>query len=255
MVSDLKGESFKMTDNIYPDEVFEDIGEHAAWVNQVAPIIGVDPVGIAAALAEEFNDGTQANAAWDFLKNNAFDQVTDLLNNSHNSILQNYNYVKGLPSTSTARTNPGFSEKLSNVVLRDVGDGNIKISTAIDLLHSYLDGNSSDPLNLVQYKQDYGKLVGDLISNNNGLQAKFAGLMVKEAQDWFSSKMGTDWDNLSAEQKVGLTTTYYNIGKERIEARWDEAISLDFPGSYDPQPSGDGVESIDNYDLVARILP
>ena len=42
-----------MSDNTYPDVVFEEIGDHADWINQVAPIIGVDPLGIAAVLTEE----------------------------------------------------------------------------------------------------------------------------------------------------------------------------------------------------------
>ncbi len=37
----------------YTEEVFDAVGDNAEWINYVAPIIGVDPVNIAAALAEE----------------------------------------------------------------------------------------------------------------------------------------------------------------------------------------------------------
>ncbi len=35
----------------YSEETFDTVGDNAGWINNVAPIIGVDPVGVAAALA------------------------------------------------------------------------------------------------------------------------------------------------------------------------------------------------------------
>ncbi len=43
----------------YTEEVFDAVGDNAEWINYVAPIIGVNPVAVAAALAEEIYDLSQ----------------------------------------------------------------------------------------------------------------------------------------------------------------------------------------------------
>ena len=147
-----------MTQTVYSDSVLKIIENNAAGINEVATILGLDAVSIGAAIAEEVNDA-HSTPIWSLFKNDLLDFLTKS-KATHESILKNYNTIKSLPSDSPIVTKPGGGDKWDHPVLRDVGLGNIKISTAIDLLRAYDNPSRvSDPLSLTQYRNDYGLFV------------------------------------------------------------------------------------------------
>lgn len=221
----------------------------ASWVNKSSKLISISNVAIAAAMAEEYNDNYQDIRIYNYVKNDLFDSYTKSLD--HFSIYNNYEYLKKIDRNSESLLMPSLFDKINNVVLRDVGPANIKVKTAIDLVIKY-DTDFGLELNTRRYLKDYGALVSDLISDVNGLQAKITGLMLLEASNWYASTLPT-WSSMTDQQRAGLLTTYFNIGKERIEARWAEATK-DGLLPYNPQPSSDGLETIENYEAIRRAL-
>ena len=79
---------------------------------------------------------------------------------------------------------PSDWNKLNNVTLNDIGMGNIKVSTAIDLLNNYAAAHpNSDPLKLKYLQKDYAKLVDRLIDPADNASVIFAGLMIQEGSN------------------------------------------------------------------------
>lgn len=128
--------------------------------------------------------------------------------------------------------------KWENVVLNDVGPGNIKIHTAIKLLNDYIkSAGESDPLNLKSYTGNYARLVADLSAENNSLSLKFASLMLKEGRDFFQNNTAFAWSTYSQDTKDAILITYYNNGRAKTFEKVEALLSKGFP-EYFPGPGG-----------------
>ncbi|WP_309293198.1 putative Ig domain-containing protein [Azonexus sp.] len=134
---------------------------------------------------------------------------------------------------------PNPLDKVANPALIDVGYGNFKISTAIDLVVKHANKAEYSALDLTGYLSNYSQLVADLADPDGELTAKLYGLYMKEeAEAFFISKNAYDgqWESLPQEFRDALLVTFTNIGKEGIDSRWKENTNN---GSlpYEPQPA------------------
>ena len=227
------------------------IWANRAEINDVAAILGVPASGIAASIAEEAQDQFDNGTVKDFL-NWSLDLAT-IGQADHASIAANFTYLQSLPANSPTLISPGKTEKIANIGLRDVGLGNIRVVTALEMLTDY--AMAGDPLDLNKYKTDYGSFVRDLVQNVDGLQAKIAGLYVELGQEFFVAKLGLPaWTLYSDEQQAELLATYYNFGEAQLEATWD-ANTQGGTLPYDPRPStDDGALGATSYTQLTGIL-
>jgi hypothetical protein len=77
------------------------------------------------------------------------------------SLSSNYEALRGLSDAQQLR---GNLDKFANPTLLDVGPGNIKIRTAMDLLNDYFEAHpDNDPLGLAIYRDDPARLTRDLV--------------------------------------------------------------------------------------------
>ena len=135
---------------------------------------------------------------------------------------------------------PSYFDKLGNPALFDVGPGNIKIRTAINMLQNYNQMfPDSDPLDLKHYNQRYDLLVRDLKDPDSDTTVKIAGLVAREGQDFFVNAMTPErWAALSDDQRAAALTKYYAVGKERMQD--DFVRKGGDPNTYTPDFEGDG---------------
>ncbi|MGR9225381.1 beta strand repeat-containing protein [Rhizobium leguminosarum] len=136
-------------------------------------------------------------------------------------IAQNYNALK--------RGAPNLGGKLTNLASIDVGPGNIKIATAIDVLNDYLAAHqaaSDDPLNLKQYDGKYYNLAMDL-EDFVDTHATFAiaGLYIAQADSYFSSKDSAAWSRLTSDEQDAARVTYYKLGPDQLSVNIDIRIA------------------------------
>ena len=220
-------------------------------INAVANVLDVSAIDIAAAISEEVQDQLNNGSVKSFL-NSSLDLAT-LAQASHASIAENYAYLSSLPDTAELLIDPPKTAKLSNIGLRDVGLGNIRVVTAIDMLIEY--NMAGDPLGLNQYKTDYASFVRALVNNVDGLQAKIAGLYVEQGKDFFVGKLGAvAWATYNDEQRAELLATYYNFGEAQLEATWATNTENGII-PYDPRPSdSDGALGPNSYLNLVGIL-
>jgi Ca2+-binding RTX toxin-like protein len=207
--------------------------------------LGVSAVAIAGAIAEENQSIWEGHS----LMPGGFAGVgiNRLLDEhaasyTHQQILNNYNLFYTNPTAANAalRELPGASDKYFNPALIDIGAGNIKLATAIGLLRNYQTSSAgNDQLGLSAYYNNYQSLAEHLATPEG--TAQFAGLMIKEAQAYFIDHLGaTRWDGFGDAKQEGLLITYYNLGKEKIEAN-----RLAAGDSWDPQVGDGGLTHLD----------
>ncbi|GID08166.1 hypothetical protein TMM008_53680 [Pseudomonas sp. 008] len=204
--------------------------------NEISKALGVDDVtaqGMLGAIGEEyeslgFKDVVQAitvsGASHEELKAN------------YESVLADPDLLKEIVGANDVRQGV---IKYFNPVLNDVGPGNIKILTAMKLLGDYMESNpGSDPLGIKNYAQDYGRLVKDLGDEKNTLSLKFAGLMLVEANEFYSVKAASAWAGYDQDTKDAILITYYNNGEEWAVGKAEQFFS-EFPDAqYAPKPGG-----------------
>jgi len=214
---------------------------------QVANELGVNPEVIFGALVEENHDylaGTFRNWLGD-----TWATASPL---SHTQLLMAYKNAK---EQGKLDSHSGLDK--ANVILNDIGPFNIKIGTAITLIQEYAAQSSvgKDPLNLLQYVNDYPKLVQDLM---NGTAApSVAGLMILKADKYFISHVDADyWSGLSMLERDALRVTFYNFGPVTMEKNRLENIKQN-GGDYRPKPglnTGGGENHIFNAQAIGLVL-
>ncbi|MCY1284541.1 RTX calcium-binding nonapeptide repeat (4 copies) [compost metagenome] len=160
---------------------------------------------------------------------------------SHSEILENYRLMQKRPELLTEVVSAGVVRKAAlkwdNPVLNDVGPGNIKVHTAIELLNKYIESHGySDPLKIKGYANDYSKLVRDLSSKDGALSLKFAGLVLKEGSEFFRNKTSLAWSSYDQDAKDAILITYYNNGRSNTAKKIDGFLTV-FP-EYFPGPGG-----------------
>jgi hypothetical protein len=139
-------------------------------------------------------------------------------------------------------------------VLTDLGLGNFKLAHAIDLLRRYNQRfPDSDPLQLKKkYNFNYEALGRDLADwDNLEAPAKFAVLDAADAVAFFERSAPQTWANADKFKKLGLVSTYYNRGRERMVQDAHEDRSL---GGYEPVPSFGGEWSTENGPALSEMI-
>lgn len=227
------------------------IKEQAEKAKAVAAALGAPDVtaqGILGAIGEEF-ESLGVEEVIQKRRVNSF---------SHDEIKANYEKVAADPQILKDVVDANLYSKSiikwDNPALNDVGPGNIKIMTAIELLKKYNENNpGADPLGIKNYNQDYKALVGDLSDKNNVLSLKFAALMLQEAQVFYSTRASSAWSTYDQDTQDAVLITYYNNGREWATERADK-FSVESPGAqYAPKPGG-GVSGGEVYlENVAQI--
>jgi VCBS repeat-containing protein len=151
---------------------------------------------------------------------------------------------------------PSLMDKILHPVYMDLGYGNFKMSTAIRLVQ---ENSGAFGLQLEQYTNDYAKLAADLVDPRSDITAKLYGLMIKEADTWFTAPehnaYGADWATLPQEIKDALYVTYVNLGPAKMQEVFDATTTNGAP--YEPLPAvgtGGGVNHLYNaYDIANAI--
>ncbi|WP_218567817.1 calcium-binding protein [Pseudomonas cavernicola] len=236
----------------FSKETFNYLGSISDKAVAVANALGLRDVtaqGILGAIGEEY----EATGPADELQGD----IISLLD--HVTILENFNEVEANPQILKDVVSASLIGKLvikaQNVVLNDVGPGNIKIHTAIKLLSSYVNDFVGDPLQLKSYASDYGRLVRDLANKNSDVSLKFSGLMLKEGSEFYRDKTALAWSTYGQDTKDAILITYYNNGRANSAEKIDtflEGFPQYFPGS----GGGDsgGLVYLDNVIKIKQIL-
>jgi Ca2+-binding RTX toxin-like protein len=221
------------------------------YILQTAAALGVSAGAIAGGLAEEAHGYFGNQTLNDTLDRIALDEISLAGwpgNSTHEEWLADYDEHKDdldhSPRNGFFGSIQEAVNKVSNPIFVDMGVGNFKIGIAIRLMQEYEQqySLSDDPLGLIEngYHQDYAMLAADLANDRNGIQAKFWGLMIQEAQEWFEDKaqyMRPDyWESLPQEYKDALYITYANFGRDFMQSKFD-ALK---PGEYYEPGQGRG---------------
>jgi hypothetical protein len=224
--------------------------EQRIAIKDTAAALGVSATAIAGAMAEESND------YWLNLINQSKNYFSDIyarvVNFTSDMWLADYAAVHG-----DIGYVPSMAEKFLHPVYMDLGQGNFKMTTAIRLVQE----NASNPnLGLGVYINNYSQLAADLVDPSNGVTAKLYGLMIKEADAWFTSPehnaYGADWATLPQEIKDALYVTYVNLGAAQMQTKFNETT---FNGTYDYEPlpavgTGGGLNHLNNASAIATAI-
>jgi len=186
-------------------------------INHVAGILNVSPGAIAGAIVEELHSRT-SSAVEETIQE--WMDINGMLS-SHAELLEAYNaQMNGDLFTPTGELLHRYAP-----INTDYGPGGIDLFTAINLLKDY---NStygpSDPLKLNHYLNDYNLLARDLVNFQSDATAKFAGLMIKEAEAWYASH-AANWNSLTRAEKDGLIVFYYNVGRDWMNAKYAQKLA------------------------------
>jgi len=214
----------------YTNQAFSYVASRADQIKSVAAALGISEMAIAGAIAEEYDS---------FLKNPnlqlALDAYADIRLSSHSDIVKGFNQTKDIADTNVSKL-----DKLMQPTLIDAGPANIRITTAVRLFEGYSQEylqNGSDPLGLAGYQNDYRQMLKDLINPGSGLTEKMTGLMIQEADRFFSQNADPQyWSNLTQEVRDAINITYFNNGPEAIKKMMNESLAEGKP--YEPKPGG-----------------
>lgn len=153
----------------------------------------------------------------------------------------------------------GESRSKLNPAAIDVGPGNIKIATAIEIVKDYTQkyqDSGDDPLDLLQYSQNYGKLVSDIISfDKPGASFAITTAYLKQGEAFFISKDEAAWNRMSPDGRDALLVTFYKLGPEVIEKNIDARIALSKSSGeqFEFSPNGDGGrQHLNNVDTISK---
>jgi Ca2+-binding RTX toxin-like protein len=157
---------------------------------------------------------------------------------THAQIQQAYAIVQGLGIADSG----DWRLKILHPVLMDVGPGNFKFTTALRLLEQYNavhEDVDDDPLDLKKYNTDYRLLLTDLMKRSEPTTAIFYGLMVQEADTFFTKTLNSVadqayWNSLSPEFRDALRITYMNFGQTLMWEKYTKQLA-DY-GFYRPEP-------------------
>ncbi|MBZ9600411.1 hypothetical protein [Phyllobacterium chamaecytisi] len=172
---------------------------------------------------------------------------------NHQQLADNYNAIKG--------GSPNWGDKWRNPAMIDVGPGNIRIETAIDLLEEYHAEHAAsgdDPLDLNKYLGHYDKMVKDLTNfNKTDTTFAFAALTIRDADRFFSSKDNAAWNGISGDLKDALRVSYYKIGEKTLSKNIDQRIAMSRRSKvqFDFNPHGDGGQQhLNNLEVILEAI-
>ena len=209
-----------MTDRIYTQADLAYITSKSNEINIFSTALGVSATSVAAAIAKEnsrYNQNKFLNDTQDWY--------------ATNSLTSHY----AVTSASTAAIQAGWADRpvgvgnlIANASVIDMGISNIKVATAVKLLNDYYVKYPNDPLNLNEFKGKYQNIVTLLSeSTGNDLTVKLSVLMIKEAQDFYTTPKvnaqgqalnisAVDWAAMRQEEKDGLMVMYFTRGEKSM---------------------------------------
>jgi DnaJ-domain-containing protein 1 len=242
------GPSGRRDARLYDDADLQTVRDYRQPILDVAQKLGVSETAIGGCIAEELDDARRRGLLED---GQSFFKWLILSRKTHKDIAADYdaweqelarNPLAGDPQTGFGviadMVTTGITKARYPATL-DIGHGKIRLHTAIRMLREYNQRYpNSDPLGLKKYNNAYDVLAHDLGSARAPATAAFAGLMVEEATRWFESKIPDAWGRMAIEDRDALIVEYYNQGRERIRARYDEDMKRD--GYYSPEPGESG---------------
>jgi len=226
----------------YSPKAFRFVASKADCIKKVARILGVSENALAGCLAEEnstYNDCLMGYVDKGFGYKTLFSPISY---HTHEQWKRNYDSCVSAGIADRSRSD--FQErldKLLNPVLACVGPFNTTMFSAITLLEKYLkEYPASDPLDIKHYANGrYEKLAENLGRAESDAAVRFAGLMIKEAQDFYSEKAdASSWQSLSQVERDGLMVTYFKVGKAEMEDRYEKRIRKS--EIYQPHLGGEG---------------
>lgn len=225
----------------------------APWAKEAADQSGVPATAILGAVANEYDTRFNPDLTSD-IRGRAGQAFGDWYGGG-----RSHEKVKG--DYETVKSGNVWESKLWHPVMIDVGPGNVRIETAIDLLGEYLASHKSDgqdPLELRQYENNYPKLVDDLLDfNQPKATMAFAGLMLAKADAFFKDKNAAAWGKLSDDDKDALRVTYYKLGPETLSKNIDrKALETKGAGAdFNYNPYGDGgAQHLNNVAAIKQAL-
>ncbi|WP_299960839.1 hypothetical protein [uncultured Roseobacter sp.] len=243
------------TPQVYSSDILTLVDLYSTTALQVQNALGGNSSSIAAlgSILEEYNDRFESTK--DIFKQISGDTISYLRNRDHESILEQYNFVRAQSAEWRAEVEGPIDKTLFPVML-DVGVGNIQVYTAIGLLGEYTQRfPSSDPLGLKKYNSDYAQLALDLDQSYNTATVKFASLMVERGISWGQQNVA-NWGSLDALEKEAFAVYFYNVGEEFVEGRRDAAILENGAYNVDIDNTDIAQEYIQNYSsILERMLP
>jgi hypothetical protein len=238
----------------YVQEAFDYVAAQRAAIEAVALTLGVPVAAIAGAMAEEHNS---------FIQNRGIQQGSDAYASAvfstdvFGSQLMIENFARAASEFDAAGGRADLGDKLLNPALIDLGQANIKFSTAIDLLRDY-NGQfaNSDPLDIKQYNGNFRALMFDLIDVRSAATPIFWGLMIKEAQTFIDGHANAAYlARLTQVEMDGLYITYGNLGRATILTRYEAAVASG--GTWRPglgQGVAGGEDHFDNATSLGQAL-
>lgn len=229
------------------------ITRHAATAQRVADKLGVSRNAVIGAVANEYDTRHNPDLAADV--RGALQGTGDwwVSGNTHQQLLDYYNAIKV--------REPDWWQKPLNAASMDVGPGNIRVETAIDLLREYDAehiARGDDPLHLAKYVDHYDTLLKDLSDfDKTDTTFAFAALKVRNADRFFFDKDSTAWNRISDDVKDALRVTYYKMGEKTLSRNIDQRIarSRRKKEQFDFDPHGDGGQQhLNNLEVILRAI-
>lgn len=233
------------------------IATYGGVAQRYADAYGVSPLAVMGAVANEHDTRFNRDLVFDS-RGGVGQWIGDQLSQkwgpgdfSHSDIANYYDQYKSGENTS----------KLRNPVAVDVGPGNIKISTAIDIVNRYNDeyGKTNfDTLGLIKYRNRYDFLISDLLSFSKP-DASFAitSAYLKDGVSFFASKDRVAWNRLTADQRDALLVTYYKVGPDvlgrNIDARMSAAVKEGRVFEFNPNGDG-GAQHLKNVGAIKNLV-
>ena len=97
--------------------------------------------------------------------------------------------------------------------------------------------DTDDPLGIKKYSNAYDVLASDLVSKTSDATAKFFGLMMQKAEEFYKNNgaYGGQWDSLPQTFRDALLVTYVNRGEKDLTDKKKE-LYTDKGLPYEPQP-------------------
>lgn len=239
--------------SIFTDRTKQYIERVAPWAKEAADRLNIPAAAILGAVANEYDTRFNPDLAFG-LRGGAAQAFADWWSagSSHDEISEDFGDRESGKSAASKFWHPA---KI------DIGPGNIRVETAIDLLKDYLvshEADGQDPLQLRQYENDYGKLANDLLDfDQPKATMAFAGLMVAKADDFFKGKNAAAWDRLSDDEKDALRVTYYKLGPKALSKNIDPKIAETERAGADFvfNPYGDGgAQHLKNVEAIKQAI-
>lgn len=231
------------------------ISEYGYLAKDYSRLYNVSPYAVVGAIANEYD--TRFNSDLYFTMRGFFAQkVGDAFSLQWDG--QPFSHAELITSYNDFNSGLNLS-KWTNPVAVDVGPGNFKVATAIEIIRAYSKehkGTGRDPLGLLKYSDSYDKLVLDLVSFKDPTTSfALTAAYIKQGESFFISKDPAAWNRLSSDEKDALLVMSYKLGPETLGKNIDARIaSAQQNGEqFDFNPHGDGGQQhLNNADIIKK---